>query len=344
MFVVDILVSSETEEDEEDDFPVQIKGLSGSPLQVVMEGVGWWFGPSIEGAGFPGGVQIVIGDAFRIIIEELSIATRENGGHYLVISGGLGVERGEFRFRGLRFKLGGSPDAPKFGIDGFFGTIEAETFYLEVGGYFEDRREGGLRIKEFGFTGTFEVYLDSMDIIAAIDLIIGHISGAQDFKYFMVQAYVGFVIPVGSFELLSIRALFADDMQPKLSPADEDSRDLRYYQWYRRTDPTVVSGDRRLNVWEAMKDAWGIGVGVGASVAGMGDIVNLSIFVLGIDRPEGGGFLFTGEAFLLEGAAPIAYLVLEWDGEEDQFSFLLVGHRRRCLGVARGRAPLRDLR
>ncbi len=67
---------------------------------------------------------------------------------------------------------------------------------MEVGGYFEDRREGGLRIKEFGFTGTVEVYLETMDVIAAIDLIVGQISGNENFKYFMVQAYVGFVIPV----------------------------------------------------------------------------------------------------------------------------------------------------
>ncbi len=326
VLVVDVLITEEAEAGDEDGFPVKIEGLSGAPLQVLLEGVGWWFEPAIEGAGFPSGMQITFADVFRIMIEEISIATRENGGHYLVISAGLGFEGdefgAEFGLRGMRFRLGGNPDAPFFGVDGFFLKIVTEAFLVDVAGYFEDRREGGLRIQEFGLSGTLALY--AYEVLVAIDLIIGRITGAQNFRYFMVQAYVSFVVTIGYLELLSIRGLFAFNMQPALSPADEQSRELRYYQWYRRTDPTTVAGNRRLDAWEAQQDAWGLGIGVGMSFTGMGEIAKFRVFILGVDRPAGAGFLFAGEAFLLEGDEPVGYFVVEWDGEQDRFS-LLVG-------------------
>ena len=47
-------------------------------------------------------------------------------------------------------------------------------------------------------------------------------------------------VPIAWFELRGVRVLFARDMQPVLTPANEEAHELRYYNWYKATDPVTV--------------------------------------------------------------------------------------------------------
>ena len=106
----------------------------------------------------------------------------------------------------------------------------------------------------------------------SLDLIIGHVNifaTGEDFTYLMIQINLQVTIHVEFVDLLRFRLLFAKNMKPRLSPADREARDLRYYRWYRENDPITVSGDRRLAGWESRSDAWAVGAGFGISFIGM---------------------------------------------------------------------------
>ena len=112
-------------------------------------------------------------------------------------------------------------------------------------------------------------------------------------------------------------------MLPKLAALDRESRDLRYYSWYKNSNPLTVTGDRRLAMWRADRGSWAFGVGAGASVAAMGKAFELSIFVLGLGGPTEGGFLVVGEIYVLSSTTPLGYLALEWDGKNDRFTMVI---------------------
>lgn len=313
-----------------DDSAFKLRGLSGEKIAFAIEALGWRQGSfHLEGVSLPDGVVIMIANVFGIIIQEIGISA-EQGATYFSITAGLllklpsGFEGGA-GVRRLRFRIAGDPSRPSWKLDGFFVHAKGPTFLLEAGGFFTDQKVGDTRVQEFGFTGTLGLKLQAVEWIFGLDVLVGNReSPTERFKYFMLQVFFRGSIPIAWFELRGARVLFSDNMRPKLQPTDPSSRDLRYFNWYRGSNPIDVPGDRRLAAWQAENESWSFGIGVGASIAQLGKVVELGLFVLGLGGPVEGGVLIVAELRLLSSPKPVGYAAIEWDGKNDRFS-LLVG-------------------
>jgi hypothetical protein len=312
-----------------DDASFRLRALNGEKVAFAIEGVGWRFGSfHLEGISMPDGVVAFFGPV-GLIFSEIGLVAEE-GATYFSFSGGLMIElpsgfEGGLTVRRLRFRVAGDETRPAVKVDGFFLFIRAPTLQIEAGGYYTQEQVGGTRVREFGLTGTIDFKLGEKAYSFGVDLIVGNRQSAtEEFDYFMVQAFFrGQIGPIGYFELTGARILYASNMLPKLSAVDRESRDLRYFSWYKSSNPLTVNGDRRLASWRADRGSWAFGVGAGASLASLGKALELSIFVLGLGGPSESGFLVVGEVFALSSTQPLGYLALEWDGKNDRFSMVI---------------------
>ena len=321
----DLFISSEPFG--ENDAFFKLRSLSGQPVRFAIEGLGWRQGSfHLEGVSAPDGVILMFGPV-GFIFQELGMLA-EDGASFVSFSGGLMVEppggmSGGVTVKRLRFRVAGNPDAPVFKLDGIFAFFRAPTVYIEAGGYFADETVEGVRRKEFGFTGTVVFKVSGIEYGLSIDLLTGEIEGpAEEFFYLMLQAVFRGLIPVYAVEIRGIRLLFADDMQPKLSPLDETFAQTRYYSWYKSNDPVRVPGNRRLAAWKPQNEAWAFGVGATLSITGLGNVGRLTMFVMGLDSPTEGGLLVALELYLLTAKKPSAYAVVEVDLENDRYAVL----------------------
>ena len=312
-----------------DDALFRLRALNGEKVAFAMEGIGWRLGSfHLEGISIPDGVVAFFGPV-GLIFSELGLVAEE-GASYFSFSGGLMVElpsgfAGGLTVRRLRFRVAGDETRPAVKMDGFFLFVKAPTLQIEAGGYFTEEQVGNTRVREFGLTGTLGFELGVREYLFGVDLIVGNrTSPTESFDYFMVQAFFrGQIGPIGYFELTGARVLYASNMLPQLGAVDRESRDLRYYSWYKNSNPLTVPGDRRLANWRADRGSWAFGLGAGASLAGLGKVVELSVFVLGLGGPIEGGFLIVGEVYVLSSPQPLGYLALEWDGKNDRFTMVI---------------------
>lgn len=337
-FTVDLFVASDPTGDGSKIF--RLSSLNGQRVAFAIEGIGWRQGSfHIEGLSAPDGVAIILFDKWKIILQEVGVLA-EGGASYLSMTAGVGFPlpsgfEGAIVVKRLRFRVAGNPDAPSPKLDGFFGRLKGGSVLIEFGGFFTDRREGDTRVREFGLTGTVGFKVGAIDYRGGLDLLIGsRESPAETFDYFMIQLFARGSLTICWFELRGVRLLFADDLQPKLAPLDRESRDLRYFSWYKSTNPTDVPGDRRLAAWQPKQDAWALGIGLNASIAGLGKAIELGVFVLGVSGPDERGLLIVGEVFLFKDtssgalsppdlAKPVGFFALEWDGKNDRFSLVI---------------------
>ncbi|WP_159441669.1 hypothetical protein [Roseivivax lentus] len=307
---------------------VQIRGLSGNETTFAVTDLGWKQGSlSLKTLAFPDGVMIVIARVAYVILEELGLAV-ENGATYFTITGGLGFElpsgfKGSASVKRLRFNIAGNPDAPTPLLDGAFARFEAPQVKIEFGGYYTKKTVDQNEIEEFAMSGKVAVDLGADNFSIGLDMILGKVRGpVDDFNYQLFFLFARASIPAAAFEFRGARLLFANNMQPKLD--EQKPGQLRYYTWYKSSlDTLSVPAERRLAKWQAQNDAWAFGVGLNASIASLGKILELGVFVMGLDGPEEGGLLIVGEAFLASNPKPVAFLAIEWDGKEGRFSMLL---------------------
>lgn len=326
-FTADLFVSMPPTGDDNAFF--RMRSLDGQKVKFAIEAIGWRQGSfHFEGLALPDGVAIFFGPV-KIIIEEFGLIA-ESGASYLSFSGGLGVDlpsgfSGSLVFRRLRFRVQGNPNAPFFKLDGIFIALRFSSMLrIEAGGYYTEKQIGPATVREFGLTGTAAFELSGVGYLFALDILSGSVtSPAESFDYFMFQIVFRGSVPIAWFELRGVRVLFARTMQPKLQPANAEAYELRYYNWYKATNPINVPGDRRLAAWQAQKDSWALGIGVGASFAQLGRILELGVFVLGVSGNDENGFLIVAEALLLQNPNPIAFIAIQWDGKNDQFSMLI---------------------
>lgn len=307
----------------------KMRGLDGQPVKFAVEGVGWKQGSfHFEGLALPDGVAVYFGPV-KLIIEEFALLV-ESGATYLSFSGGLGLVRpkgfsGSIVFKRLRFRVQGNPNAPRFNLDGFFVDLRfGTTLRIGAGGFYSQRPVGTATIREIGLSGTIGFDISGTGYLFAIDVLSGEIEDPPEkFDYLMFQIAFRGSVPIAWFELRGVRVLFARDMQPLLTAANEEAHELRYYNWYKATDPVTVTGDRRLAAWQPRKDSWALGIGLSASLAQLGKIVELSAFVLSVSGDDENGLLIVAEAYLLKNEQPVAFAAVQWDGKNDRFSMLI---------------------
>lgn len=307
----------------------RMRSLDGQPAKFALEGLGWRQGSfHFEGLALPDGVVIFLGPV-KIIIQEFGLVA-ESGASYLSFSGGLGVDlpsgfSGSLVFRRLRFWVSGEPTAPPFKLDGIIIALRfGSTLRIDAGGFYTERQLNPATVREFGLTGTVAFKLAAVNYLFSLDVLAGSLSSpTEDFDYLMFQVAFRGSVSIAWFELRGVRVLFARNMQPKLLPANNEAHELRYYNWYKATNPINVPGDRRLAAWELRRDSWALGIGLGASLAQLGRIIELSAFVLVVEGNDENGLLVVAEALLLQNPNPIAFLAIQWDGKNDQFSMLI---------------------
>jgi hypothetical protein len=324
----DVFVSSPPTGGEDSIF--KLRGLDGEKIAFAIEGIGWRQGSlNAFGSGLPdlpNGVAVFCGP-FKIIIQEIGLLA-EQGATYLSITAGVDTPlpkklRGSVILKRARYKMSGLADAPKFLLDGIFVRLRSGTLLIEAGGFYTERIEADVRVREFGLSGSVQFRVGQTDYGLALDLLVGSIrSPTEQFRYFMAQAIYRSVI-LGSFEIRNARLLFANKLQPKLQPADVATGELRYYSWHRQTNPLSVPGDRRLSGWRREESAWTLGVGAGASLPALGKICELNAFILVVDGDDESGGLFTGELTALSNPKPLGFFALEADNKTDRVSLII---------------------
>jgi len=309
---------------------IKLRSLNGEIVKFILEGLGWRFGSiALDGATMPDGVALILGDVFSLVIQELGLRAEENA-TYFSISGGIQLKippnfSGGLLVKRLQARIAGSKDASPFKVDGFFLTLETPGFGVDAGGYYaESSPAPDTLVKEFALTGTLRLGGGEAAYKFGFDFLIGHTSSpAEDFEYLFAQVFFSGSIPLGPVNLTGVRALFARDMKPKLEPVDRDSRELRYYTWYKRSDPLTVPGDRRIAAWQPRQDSLAFGLGASLSFPGLDTTVGMTAFVLFVTGPDEHALLIVIEVRLLFNPKPVGYLAIEYDFRHDQWRGVL---------------------
>lgn len=315
----------------DDDSFFRLRGLNGEKVAFPVEGIGWRFGSvHLEGLALPDGVVIYL-SKYGLILSELGVRA-EDGATYLTFSGGLAVDPPKgvklaVTVKGLRFRVAGDASLPAVKVDGFFlrAANADESFLLDGGGYYRELDEAHVHVTEWAFALALQLKYGQKKYRFGVDGIFGTRSGPDEsFRYFMVEAfYKGAVGPIASWDFTGARGLYARNMIPKLRDVDRAARELRYFKWYKDTNPLNIQADRRLSSWQASADSWALGVGASASLAGLGKVVELSAFVLVVRGPAEQGVLVVAEVFALASTRPFGYAVVEVDSHNDRVSVLI---------------------
>ncbi|MED7924381.1 hypothetical protein SMD20_09070 [Nonomuraea sp. LP-02] len=311
--------------------PAGLRSLDGQAVQFLAERIGWRDG-TISAGGFslPDGVVGHLGPFF-VYVKEIGLVA-EDGASYFSVSGGLGFAcppgtAGGAGVERLRLRVAGSTAAPLVKLGGAFIFLRAGSFALEVGGWYVDEYIGPLHRSEYALTGSVQVPLFDGIQRFGVDVLWGSITGPDtDLRYWLIQLFFQGSIPISVVELRGARLLFANDMQPKL--VDPGPGELRYYNWYKRTDPVTVKGDQRIAAWRPRANSWALGMGAGISFANAGKVIELGAFVLVVMGPDERGVLVTGEVRLLSSSEAVGYFALELDLARHRYS-LLSGVRLR---------------
>lgn len=320
---VDLFVRSKPWTTGKDGFHAELSALDGQEVRFAVEGVGWRDGRlHLEGAEVPEGVTFSAGWGaglqLKLIIEELGLRG-EQGATYLSWSGGVAIDvpaslTGELTFKRLRVKVRGSTRAPTILLDGFFAQFSSAKVAIAVGGYYRDEQVGAARVREVGLTGTVALRLPSVRYGLSLDFLLGSVTetGKPTFVYFLHQfALEGVAIIPQGYEARALRGLFASGMAPKLRQEDLDSRELRYFNWYRAFNAAELPGSRRLQGWQAAQGAWAAGAGLRVSAAGMGTVARLELFLMLVNGRSEQGLLLGGGLSILKNQEAVGYLALE---------------------------------
>jgi len=302
---------------------IKLRSLNGEIVKFIIEGLGWRLGSMhLEGATLPDGVVLLIADKYGLVLQELGLRA-EDTATYLSFSGGLQVDKpsgfkGSFLVKRLRFRVAGDHGAPPVKLDGFFLRLETTGFLMEAGGFYSETRSPGVFVREFGLTGSVGFGSGKKRYTFGLDFLIGHTeTTAETFDYLFAQVFFTGSVPMGAVELRGVRALFARNMKPKLDPVDKESRELRYYTWYKHSDPLTVPGDRRIAAWVARSDSLAFGLGASISFPGFGTVAELGAFALYVRGPDEDELLIVVEIRLLHNPHPIGYLAIEYAFKED---------------------------
>jgi hypothetical protein len=307
---------------------LKLRALDGERVAFGLERIGWRQGSfHLEGVALPDGVVFLFADTFELVIQELGLVA-ERGASYVSFSGGVGLvlARAEVALfvRRLRVRAAGSRSAPPIMLEGFFFRARfGDTARLEAGGYYSDITLPGppqQRVQELAMTGLLGFELGEDEWLVGFDQLTGHVEPPR-FEYWLLQCFFkGAISPIWSFELRGARVLFASGMRPKVAAADGDARELRYYNWFKGSNPLTVPGPRRLAAWQTSPGAVSVGLGAAASIAAFGRVFNVGLFVLVVVAEDEKAVLVVGGVQLLQNVESIGFLAAELDVREGRFS------------------------
>lgn len=322
--VGDILIA-EKPEAKQGESSVEVKSEDGQPYKLALIDVGWDRGKPSGDLKKAKNATLKLGP-FALELHDMGLVA-EQGATYLSLSGGIRQEvspfSGRIWFERLRGRLAGNPDAPSFKLGGLGAALKKENVVeISVHGSFRnDLLADGTRIKENGLGGSIILHVGSVEWGLGIDAYWGErIPPAGDaVDYFLFQCIFYGTLPAGPVEFRRIRALFADDLAPKLTETDRNAGELKYYSWMKTAAPTTLTDSRGLAPWKPEDKAWAFGAGLGISFVGCGDIISLEAFGLGFDSKSSDGLVVTLELKLFDSDKPIALGIFEYDFTEDSW-------------------------
>lgn len=313
--------------------PVKVKTEDGKPFELALVDVGWDRG-SISGSIVKQKDLTLTMGPFALELHEAGFVA-EDGATYISLSGGIRQTTDPFTgrvfFERLRGRLAGNPDAASFKIGGFGASLEVKnTVTIEVHGAYRNQvLADGTRLKEFGLGGKITIFVAKKQWGLSLDVYWGSRIPvtAPQIDYRLFQAVLFGAIPMGPIELRQIEALYADDLQPKLSPEPAAVGQLKYYPWLKKSRPTALPEDRGLTAWKPVQDTWAFGAGFGVSFTGCGELCLATAFVLGFEGKEettASGLIVVVELQLLGKDKPIAVGVFEYDFRSDAWIMQLI--------------------
>ncbi len=352
--LVDIGIS--VGDDDQSFFTAKLDRPPGAELgqDVVLRDLGWDLGEPrfFPNLWFPEDLEFT---AFRVVqleIEELAMLNEDNGGRYLAFSGGVSIfpgagdpkrlerdpstpglpaegqpDGGGIRFRRLRFRTGGNPEAPRWLLDGVTIFLRVGTFELSGFGTAVDHTRDGHRYREFGLGLFIAFEAMARDFSIGAQLYYGKVSGPVDnFTYWLFGAQLG-SCPVGPYELRGISLLVASGMTPALPEPSGRPQEMRLLEWYRanrasgavevRSDRTQTRGGWRP---EQGATAAAVGFDVGLSVS-KNVLLRSFVFIHRSDTEF--GVLVAVEVFILKGREPVGLGAIEIDTRNDRWSALI---------------------
>jgi hypothetical protein len=237
----------------------RLASLSGKDLELPIAGLGWDLdGITLGTFSMPEGVQLIFGEAMRLIIEEFGWITDPNGGRYISFSGGVTIgglkgetERGKeiqgegsatlaqektwlgIRFYRLRFRTSGNEKAPRFLLDGISLSMTLGSFGLTGFGMVSEFVQDGHQYKEGGLGLQVRFGSGGNAFLIGAQLFLGSVSGpVHNFKYWLAAAQFS-PLPIGAIMFVNLRALIAFNLMPELPPPDGSDQNLRLFRWYK---------------------------------------------------------------------------------------------------------------
>ena len=343
-------------DDERSFFKAKLDRPPGASLgqDVVLRDLGWDLGEPrfFPNLWFPDDLKFTAFEAVQLEIEELAMLNEDNGGRYLAFSGGVSIfpgagdpkrletepatpglpaegqpNGGGIRFRRLRFRVGGNPDAPQWLLDGVTIFLRIDSFELSGFGTASDNTRDGHRYREFGLGLFIAFHAMDKDFSIGAQLFYGKVSGPVDnFTYWLFGFQLGYC-PLGPYELRGISLLVASGMRPSLPEPSGRPQEMRLLEWYKtnkaggavevRTDRAQGRGG-----WTPEQGATAAGVGfdVGLSVS---KNVLLRAFLFMQKSDTEFGFLVAVEVFILKGKEPVGLGAIEIDVRNDKWSALI---------------------
>jgi len=336
----------------------KLRSLTGKPLSLIVRDIGRSFGHwALDGITFPEGVQLIICNTFRLIIEDLGWVEEPSGTQYFSFSGGIGLGFGggdvvqpsgsptyttpddadqarqktgdgfALEVRRLRFKTSDDSPGPSWKVDGISLHLKYGSVLISGFGLLSDEEIDGWHIREFGFGVQVQAKLLGKDLNVAAEFFKGSrrllTPPNTAFDYFLAGLTLGY-LPAGGFELYAIRLLFAYNMTPALDPNATDGQGMALYKWHKDHDTAIdMPRDRNLGDWKAVDNTLAMGMGGAFSLTSCGSVFRINIFAFYSQGDTERGFLVVGELFLLKNPKPLAFVAIELDLDTNKFGVLV---------------------
>ena len=335
---------------------VKLTPKSGKPTKVVVNGIGYKFGSFAIGDFWQAEkTELTAAGVMRLSVDEFGFVTEPNGARYFSFSGTwpvfgtpttqreAGANSGSalgIQFYRLRWKIHGPRDASELLLDGLGLAIQYRSFSLIGFGMLSDRREGSVRFREAALALEIQASIGKTAFTIGGQFLYGRASGAVDYRYLLAGLKVSPIPITGAVNLVNVRGLFAWNMQPRLGPiAAGNAQPMRLFDWYlANLDGVSVPATRNVATtgWEPKENAWAFAAGAGVEL-GANHAVKFDAFFLYVSSPEMRSFLAALQVFAFGSKKPIAYGVVEVDG--DRWS-LLIGLNLGLENVTGKRIPV----
>ena len=320
---------------------VKLTPTSDKPTQVVVNDIGWKLGSFTIGNFWdPNSTELKAAGVIRLSIDEFGFVTEPNGGRYFSFSGSwpifgtpstkpastgsdntstttgkaLGIQ-----FYRLRWKIRGPRDASDLLIDGLGLSITYNTFSLLGFGMLSDYIVGDIRFREAGIVLQVQASIAGASIKFGGQFLHGHAKGPSvDFQYILAGLEVSPIPIAGAIQLVNVRGLFAWNMQPQLGTTDAGAaQPMVLFNWYQaHGDGVSLPATRNVSAigWEPKEGAWALAIGAGVTFGGHRSIT-IDAFFLYVKSPAVTGFLAALQIFAFKAKKPIAYAVVEVEGD-----------------------------